>query len=135
MVRCDGNSENWNGVWLPNQQVGDQANYDDVCGYLCQWIKEHKCQGGVDPVTLVVTILDMGIGAQLICDIPDTDEDDLTYTITAPNNCVLLCEYHLAMVIESRLDDMGELKFYVTNVDPEEEINETNVSKKMQCWQ
>jgi len=134
-VRCDGNGDGENGRWVPDQEVGSQANYDGVLlsggdGV----IAEHKCNGGADPTTLVVTIADMGIGGELSCEIPDADQDDLTFTITAPNKCVLLCDYHLAMVIEGRLNDEGEFKFYVTNVDPEVEIEQATVSEKIKCW-
>ena len=97
---------------MADQAVGDEANYYDVLGDGDGVISEHECLGDPKP-TLNVTILDMGLGAQLICEIPDTDSDDLTYTITAPNKCLLLCEYHLAMVIEGRLSEEGEYNFYI----------------------
>ena len=137
MVRCDGvtEAEAEFGRWVPDQQVGDQANYDGVIGADGSGvIAEHECQGGENPATLVVTLADMGVGGDLSCESPDADEDPLTFTIAAPNECVLLCDYHLAMVIEGRLDDEGEFKFYVTNVDPEEEVEQGTVSGMIKCW-
>ena len=133
-MRCDGNTEDENGKWVSDQPVGDQANYDDVLGDGNGVIAEHKCKGGDNPAKLVVTIADMGNGGELSCEIPDADEDPLTFTITAPNECVLLCDYHLAMVVEGRLDDEGEFKFYVTNVDPEVEVDQDNVGEIIKCW-
>ena len=133
-VRCDGNTEDENGKWVPNQQVGDQANYDEVLGDGNGVIKEHKCQGGENPATLVVTLADMGVGGELSCESPDADEDPLTFTIAAPNECVLLCDYHLAMVVEGRLDDEGEFKFSVADSNPEVVIDQDNVGEKIKCW-
>jgi len=135
-VRCDGVTEADGdfGHWVPNQQVADQANYDGVLGDGSDVIAEHECKGGENPTTLEVTLADMGVGGDLSCEIPDTDEDPLTFTITAPNKCVLLCDYHLAMVIEGRLNDEGEFKFYVADSDPEVEINDSNVGEKIKCW-
>jgi len=135
-VVCDGNVEADNGRWVADQEVGNEANYNDVLGDGNGVIGEHNCKGGANPAKLVVTIANMGVGGELSCEIPDTDEDDQTFTITAPNKCVLLCDYHLAMVIEGRLDGevSGEFKFYVTNVDPEVEIDDTNVGEKIKCW-
>jgi len=36
------------------------------------------------------------------------------------------------MVIEGRLSDVGEFKFYVANTD--EEINADNVDDMVKCW-
>ena len=134
-VTCDGiNGEGENGKWVPDQPVGNPANYDGVLDAGGDGvIKEHKCQGGENPADLEVTIATMGSGAELSCEIPDADQEPSTFTITAPNKCVLLCDYHLAMVIEGRLNDVGEFKFYVTNVDPEVEVDQANVDT-IKCW-
>ena len=137
MVRCDGVTEADAefGRWVPDQQVGNQANYDGVIGADGSGvIAEHECQGGENPATLVVTLADMGVGGELSCESPDADEDPLTFTITAPNKCVLLCDYHLAMVVEGRLDNEGEFKFSVADSDPEVVIDQSNVGEKIKCW-
>merc|ERR1712212_542907 len=134
-VTCDGiNGEGENGKWVPDQPVGNPANYDDVLDAGGDGvIKEHKCKGGAG-AELVVTLADVGEGGDLSCETPDTDDNPLTFTISAPNKCVLLCDYHLAMVIEGRLDVEGEFKFFVTNVDPEVEVEQATVGDTIKCW-
>ena len=133
-VTCDGLT----GKWAPTAGE-DPNNYyegpDGVLGTQPTALLEHQCIA--DPRNpLTVDIANMGAGAQLSCETPPEVDGPpaTTYTIAPPNKCVLLCDYHLAMTIEGRLSDEGELKFYVANSEPEQVIDETNVSQKVKCW-
>ena len=133
-VRCDGLTGNW------TQNSGNLTDpggpYADVLGTQPAPIKEHQCLGE-NKTILTVNIDAMQDGAQLSCETPpDVDGPPATtYTITPPNKCVLLCDYHLALTFEGRLSsEEGELKFYVANAEPEQEINNENVEQKIKCW-
>jgi len=132
-VRCDGLTGNW------TQNSGNLTDpggpYADVLGTQPAPIKEHQCLGE-NKTILTVNIDAMQDGAQLSCETPpDVDGPQATtYTITPPNKCVLLCDYHLALTFEGRLSGEGELKFYVANAEPEQEINNENVQQKIKCW-
>ena len=42
---------------------------------------------------------------------PATSPDGTQYTITAPNHCLLLCDLHIGMTINGRLNENGEYIF------------------------
>merc|ERR1712080_518233 len=92
-------------------------------------ILEQECMGDPKP-ELVVNIAAMGSSAQLSCETPDTDGADETYTIIAPNKCVLLCDFQLGLIIDGRLNDDGEFAFYIEN-DVVVQANSTIIK----CWQ
>ena len=107
------------------------AYYTEALGTQPAPLVEHQCAGEpYDP--FVVHIEAMGEGAQLSCETPaDKNDDDNTYTINPPNKCILLCDNHLGMVIEGRLDDIeGVFKFY----GPEADSTETIDSNAVNCW-
>jgi len=132
-VTCDGLTGKWvqNGG-TPDDPNGHYEGDEGVLGSQPAPLLEHQCKA--DPRTpLAVKIDNMGDGAQLSCETPAAvDEPPTMYTITPPNKCVLLCDFHLVMVIEGRLSDEGEFKFYVANTD--EEINADNVDDMIKCW-
>jgi len=121
-VTCDGTE----GKWIATGTDGKEADYNEVLGEGTAAITEHECKGG--DVTLEVPRSQLGEGADLLCDNPDTDGGD-TYTITAPNTCVLLCDLHLGMTIESRLDANGEVAFHRDGA--EEVFDDVSLVK---CW-
>jgi len=134
-VRCNGNTAEDSGHWEPVNPVDGDKYYGengvieaDGVGV----IKEHQCLPD-ESASLEVTILDMGIGAQLSCENPDTDSNPLTYTITPPNKCVLLCDFHLAMVIEGRLNDDGDFNFYQLDTDGTADVVIDDAAK-IKCW-
>ena len=91
-------------------------------------ILEHECKD--EPKSVLVVIIDaMGSGAQLSCETPDADAVDETFTIIAPNKCVLLCDFHLGLILEGRLNEDGEFAFYIEN----DVIVQSN-SSVVQCW-
>ena len=131
---CDGNTDGDTGQWIPFHTAGNKANYDEVLDD--NHILEHECRGllpegdGTEKPELVVTIKDMGVGAQLSCTTPDQDSEDTTYTIVAPNKCVLLCDFHLGLTIEGRLNEEGEFVFLI--VETGEDI--TDHGDWVTCW-
>ena len=127
-VKCDGSS----GEWVPAAGDDPNGHYAEVLSTQPAALREHQCQKDAR-TPLTVPIASMDPGAQLSCETPAT-VDDTNYTITPPNKCVLLCDFHLAKVIEGRLSDEGVFVFYVTNAEPEYEINDTNVDEKIKCW-
>ena len=131
-VKCNGLT----GMWVQNGGTTDDGSGpyqgpEGILGTQPAPLQEHQCKA--DPTPLEVNIANMGDGAQLSCETPAAvDEPPTTYTIAPPNKCVLLCDFHLVMVIEGRLSDVGEFKFYVANTD--EEINAGNVDDMIKCW-
>ena len=134
-MSCDGLTGEWvQNTGTPDDGSGPYKGPEGVIATQPAPPLEHQCKA--DPKTpLAVNIDNMGEGAQLSCETPATvDEPPTTYTIAPPNKCVLLCDFHLVMVIEGRLSDEGVFKFYVTNAEPEYEIDHTNVDDMIKCW-
>ena len=130
-VKCDGSTGNW--VPASGEEDPNEDPYADVLGTQPAALLEHQCQKDTR-TPLIVPIAKMDPGAQLSCETPATTDGPpaTTYTIMPPNKCVLLCDFHLAKVIEGRLSDVGEFKFYVANTD--DEISEANVNDMIKCW-
>ena len=56
---------------------------------------------------------------------------ETTYTITAPNHCLLLCDLHIGMTIDGRLDERGEYEW----VDQDgTTVTDANGENPVQCW-
>ena len=54
-----------------------------------------------------------------------------TYTITAPTHCLLLCDLHIGMTIDGRLDANGEYEF----VDQDgTAVTDADGENPVQCW-
>lgn len=63
-MKCNGSTGHWDSD--PSYDYGAMVDEDGV-------ILEHECVGGDPKPTLVITIEQMGAGAQLTCETPDTD--------------------------------------------------------------
>lgn len=129
-VTCDGMTGKWAKTAVGDDTNGHYEGDDGVLGDQPAALSEHKCKA--EPkVILSVDIANMGEGAQLSCETPAREVGE-TFEIDPPNKCVLLCDYHLVMVIKGRLNDEGVFKFYdTTNNDLEVEISDASVIK---CW-
>jgi len=129
-LKCNGLT----GTWIPDptHPAVDPKNYDGVISSTEGLILEHECSDEPkDP--LVVVIDDMGSNAQLSCETPDINPDsEATYTIIAPNKCVLLCDFQLGMIIEGRLNVEGDFKFYIN--DEKQPIGQDDVKSRIKCW-
>jgi len=130
-VKCDGLT----GVWAPSAGEDPNGHYAEILGTQPGPLLEHQCQKEAR-TPLKVPVASMDPGAQLSCETPAAVDatPPTTYTITPPNKCVLLCDFHLAKVIEGRLSEEGVFKFYITNAEPEVEINDDNVDANIKCW-
>ena len=127
-MKCNGNKGTDFGTWEATQTPANPENYDEIGAGTEGVLSEHECRGGESPATLVIG--DIGSGADLSCENPPEHDDvNETYTVAAPNKCVLLCDYHLVMVFEGRLNDEGEFKFYDSNTG--DVIDDGSVIK---CW-
>jgi len=131
-VFCDGADGHWKQDPMAD---GDAAAYTGDTGVLgtdgSLAILEHKCVGGDAAPTLVVDLATAGngVGADLVCDVPATSPDGTQYTITAPNHCLLLCDLHIGMTINGRLNENGE---YIFVDGAGEEITD---AATVICWQ
>jgi len=130
-VSCDGTTGHWQKV---NEADGDDALYDLVIpNEGDSTIVEQKCAGGESPpITFDVDLASAGngAGAALVCDMEGT-MSETTYTITAPNHCLLLCDLHIGMTIDGRLDDKGEYEW----VDQDgTAITDANGVNPVKCW-
>ena len=85
-----------------------------------------------DPTNDILTVNVMGTGGLLICENPDPVGSSDQYRITAPNKCLLLCEYHLGMTIVGLINDEGNYVF--KEVETDEEITQDNVADQIKCW-
>lgn len=131
-VTCDGAD----GKWKPNRDAGgeytddsDEGDYDDVLtDHGVGVIQEPMC--GED-VSIAIKEADLGgEGADLICE----NNEHMNYTdpnifISAPNSCVLLCDLHLAMTFESKLDDKGVVQF-----ENGDDGGNPIVESTIKCW-
>lgn len=125
-LKCDGNTGKW--IQDPGHPAQNQENYANAVDQETGVILEHECKD--EPKSVLVVIIDaMGSGAQLSCETPDADAVDETFTIIAPNKCVLLCDFHLGLILEGRLNEDGEFAFYIEN----DVIVQSN-SSVVQCW-
>jgi len=140
-VRCDGLTGKWvkatTGDDPTGHYVGDKGVLGPASGTGSQPapLQEHQCIANSETEPLVVNIANMGEGAQLSCETPATvngDPPTATYSIKAPNSCVLLCDFHPVLVIKGRLNEEGVFKFYDTNTG--DEINDSNKDGKIRCW-
>jgi len=130
-VRCDGTTGHWQKV---NEADGDDSLYDLVIpDEGVSTIVEQECTGGESPpITFDVDLASAGngAGAALVCD-SEGDLTDTTYTITAPNHCLLLCDLHIGMTIDGRLDANGEYEF----VDQDgTAVTDADGENPVQCW-
>lgn len=125
-LKCDGNTGEW--IPDPGHPANSMDNYAGAVDTDTGIILDQECRDEPKNV-LVVIIDDMGSGAQLSCETPDADEVDETYTIMAPNKCVLLCDFHLGLIIEGRLNDAGNFAFYIEN----DVVTQENVDI-IKCW-
>merc|ERR1711862_186474 len=114
-VFCDGGDDDYTGGVLG----------DDGSGA----ILEHLCVGGDTAPTLVVDLgaAGNGVGADLVCDVEGTMNGN-EYTIAAPNHCLLLCDLHIGMTINGKLEENGE---YVFRDQDDNKITAAEVI----CWQ
>jgi len=130
-VRCDGTKGKWT-----TDSIDMVAVYQGVLGPEGENrgslpLNELKCVGTSEKQSLVVTKEAMGAGSQLSCtDPPTIDDAKGEYTITAPNLCILLCDFHLGMTIEGRLkEETGDWGFFIVETDTE--ITDPNM---VRCW-
>ena len=66
-----------------------------------------------------------------VCDEDATSSGGTTYTITAPNHCLLLCDLHIGMTIDGRLDADGVYEW----VDQDgEAITAAEGDNPVECW-
>ena len=128
---CDGKEGKW-------KEMGDADGqmvkvYNAVLGEPGEGRGTHALNELVcDPehITLEVTEENMGAGGQLSCTQLD-DPVDGKYTIVAPNKCLLICDFHLGMTIEGRLDeDSGEFAFFIVETGE----NITGKGDRVACW-
>ena len=130
-VKCNGEVAQWQ--QLPESD-GSGDDYKEVIGPGGVGLDtEHVCLGGDIPLILVIPKEpNLADGAELVCDIPDANEDgdDATFEIKAPNKCVLLCDFHLGMIIESRLNEGGEYEF----VDQDGAAIPADQGGTVRCW-
>ena len=137
-MRCDGTEGKWtvddpgSMVLVYNEVLGGALGEDDEDQRGVGPLNELKCVGTSEKQSLVVTKEVMGAGSQLSCTDPPTDPStDPVYTITAPNLCILLCDFHLGMTIEGRLkEDTGDWGFFIVETDTEI----TDNPELVRCW-
>jgi len=120
------------GQWQKVKEAdGDDAMYAKVIPSNSA-IVEQNCVGGENPPTFEVDLAGAGngAGAALVCDKEGTMSGS-TYTISAPNHCLLLCDLHIGMTIDGRLDDKGEYEW----VDQDgTAITDANGVNPVKCW-
>ena len=110
-VSCDGHTGRWT-KWTTENTGGSDEDYAAVLGDGDAPIGEHRCVGG-GTVLEVITAKITEDGAELMCSYPPVPTDgkpDIS-TITAPNSCILLCDYYLGMEIETELSAEGDMVF------------------------
>ena len=133
-VRCNGETDP--GQWQQLDDADGNGNdYMEVIGPGGSGLDtDHVCLGGDTPLILAIPKEpNLADGAELVCDTPDANEDadDATYEIKAPNKCVLLCDFHLGMTIESRLNEGGEYEF----VDQDGTVIPADQGATVRCWE
>jgi len=132
-VKCEGKEGKWkhagNGMTPVYDAVlkGEAENCaEPLCG--TEALNELICEPKREE--LVVTKANIGEGGQISCT-TQPEEDEEKYTIAAPNKCILICDFHLGMTIEGRLDETtGAFAFFIL----ETEENITGQPEKVACW-
>ena len=92
---------------------------------------ELDCGPKVDPDDLLI-VNEENTDGLIRCENPDAAATPDQYRIKAPNKCILLCDFHLGMTIESVLNKEGNYVF--TKVETKEEITQDNVADQIKCW-
>ena len=126
-MTCNGTS----GKWVQDQHAdGDSDDYigdDGVLGPFGDMpILEHLCLGGEASPPLVINVTTLGDGSELVCE-RDFENDGAVITVTAPNKCLLLCDFSLALSFESEFSANGDYEFVDNDKDPIE-------GGMVKCW-
>ena len=140
-VQCNGATGQWEKGGEADGKYADYQEVIEVKEGEDQTIKEHRCTAEGSS-RLVVTLGDaaMGAGATLVCDTLDGDDEPSTFTILAPNTCLLLCDLHLGMTIRATLSmETGEFQFRIEELEVEGDptsgiITQDNVDENLKCW-
>ena len=126
-------------MWSASEGTGGSTEqYEPVLGDGTVVIKEPTCTGG-GTVLQVATDHIQEAGAQLMCTIPPTpaDQDPTQTIISAPNHCILLCDFHLGMTIDSVLGEEGLIVFQdgegdvFPDLDGDENVKD---GSRVDCW-
>ena len=81
-------------------------------------VREVQC---TPPEKKISVTIEDDVGVVLSCETTENfSGDGPDYEITAPNKCILICDFHLGLTIESRLkEDTGEWGFFIVETGAE----------------
>lgn len=132
-VMCEGTSGHWkNAIGVP---AGLEDVYAEALGDGSVALTELKCDPNDANDVRTVNSKDLEDKGGLIrCDNPD-ESPDLhlgQYVISAPNTCILLCDFQLGMTIEAKLNKDGAYEFKIVETD--DIIAKGEEDTKIKCW-
>ena len=133
-VKCDGTSGNWVAAEWANKDDIPADLQDDYNEALSNWapnlaLSELQCEPkNTDVLNVKIGELE-ATGGLLRCEIEDQNPSADQYTISAPNTCILLCDFQLGMTIVGELIVNGQYEFKIVETD--ETITD---DKKIKCW-
>jgi len=128
------------GIWVKDPNGGGNHNgvegeddYDNIVisNGGKDAIVEPKCTGDA-LVTVPEGNIGSNAGAELICDTPVTPAKG-NYVITAPNKCILLCDYHLVLTFKSEVNEKGIVGFYFDDAE-HTSVASVTVDDVIKCW-
>jgi len=128
-VTCDGTTGHWKAVPEPIPE-GMEEFYTAALGADGSTaLVELDC--APVPENDILTVNVESTSGLIRCEDPDpTSSPD--YRITAPNTCILLCDFHLGMTIKGYLNEEGNYVF--KKVETDEDITQANVAEMIKCW-
>ena len=129
-VKCDGSS----GQWEPEDPNSETPPLDNeyTLATADNKLNDLQCVPENNPHELTVPKAGMGAGAQLSCTTEANFKEDETkenFIITAPNECILICDFHLGMTIEGKLHpETGDWAFFCLETGTE------ITGSEVRCW-